>query len=156
MSNRAGNYSCELEIRWSDFDQSGEVTDTTYIELAREARLRFVKDTWIRRGFTAPPMVVRHLEVDYLKPLLFGMEQVKVELTVQAVTASSYHSDTSYVTSEATSLPWWTVCWLPSISTPDARWNSNRHSNLCSPSIKPLLTVISDHPTLRKPHAELG
>ena len=44
MSNRAGNYSCELEIRWSDFDQSGEVTDTTYIELAREARLRFVKD----------------------------------------------------------------------------------------------------------------
>lgn len=90
MSNRAGNYSCELEIRWSDFDQSGEVTDTTYIELAREARLRFVKDTWIRRGFTAPPMVVRHLEVDYLKPLLFGMEQVKVELTVQAVTANSY------------------------------------------------------------------
>ncbi|ALE35004.1 hypothetical protein IY73_06965 [Lawsonella clevelandensis] len=90
MSPRAGNYSCELEIRWSDFDQLGEVTDSTYIELAREARLRFVKDTWIRRGFTAPPMVVRHLEVDYLKPLLFGREKVKVELTVQAVTASSY------------------------------------------------------------------
>ena len=52
MSNRAGNYSCELELRWSDFDQSGEATDITYIELAREARLRFVKDTWIRRGFT--------------------------------------------------------------------------------------------------------
>jgi len=53
MSNRAGNYSCELELRWSDFDQSGEATDITYIELAREARLRFVKDTWIRRGFVA-------------------------------------------------------------------------------------------------------
>ena len=39
MSNRAGNYSCELELRWSDFDQSGEATDISYIELAREARL---------------------------------------------------------------------------------------------------------------------
>ena len=90
MSNRAGNYSCELELRWSDFDQSGEATDITYIELAREARLRFVKDTWIRRGFTAPPMVVRHLEVDYLKPLLIGMETVTVDLTVQVVTSHSY------------------------------------------------------------------
>lgn len=90
MSNRAGNYSCELEIRWSDFDQSGEVSESTYIELAREARLRFIKDTWIRRGVTAPPMVVRHLEVDYLKPLLFGMDKVTVELTVQAITPTSY------------------------------------------------------------------
>jgi len=53
MSNRAGNYSCELELRWSDFDQSGEATDITYIELAREARLRFVKDTW--SGGASPP-----------------------------------------------------------------------------------------------------
>jgi len=60
MSNRAGNYSCELELRWSDFDQSGEATDITYIELAREARLRFVKET------------------------------VTVDLTVQVVTSHSY------------------------------------------------------------------
>ena len=41
MKKQTPNYSCEVAIRWSDFDTSGEITDTTFIELAREARMGF-------------------------------------------------------------------------------------------------------------------
>lgn len=90
MNKQTPNYSCEVSIRWSDFDTSGEITDTTFIELAREARMGFIRDTWLRRGLTVPPMAVRHLQVDYLKPLILGMDSAVVNLSVEAVGKTSY------------------------------------------------------------------
>lgn len=90
MSKQTPSYSCELAIRWSDFDKSGDITDTTYIQLAYEARMSFMRNTWLRRGLPVPPMAVKHLEVDYLKPLLVGMERVIVNMSVEAVTKTSY------------------------------------------------------------------
>lgn len=84
------NYACHIQVRWSDFDQFGHVNNSTYLCYAEQSRVQFFRDRWIRAGYPAPAVAVRHMEADYLKPILSETESVRVELTVQNIGRTSY------------------------------------------------------------------
>ncbi|PFG28164.1 predicted thioesterase [Corynebacterium renale] len=59
-----------IPLRWSDFDRYGHLMNANYIEVAQEARLQWANDSFSAHGLEVPAFVVRHLDVDFMKPLL--------------------------------------------------------------------------------------
>lgn len=83
-------FSTELEVRWSDFDQFGHVNHAQYIEYAQDARMKFAFENFISRGKPFPTAVVRHLEVDYLRPVLSDSRHVIVDIEVIQIGRTSF------------------------------------------------------------------
>lgn len=84
------NYACNIQVRWSDFDQFGYVNNAAYLNYAEQCRVQFFRDRWIRAGIPTPTVAVRHMEIDYLKPILPETESVRLELTVKNIGKTSY------------------------------------------------------------------
>lgn len=84
------NYIYNVQVRWSDFDQFGHVNNAAYLSYAEQCRVQFFRDRWIRAGIPAPTVAVRHMDVDYLKPILPETETVRVELVVENIGTTSY------------------------------------------------------------------
>ncbi|WJZ03439.1 acyl-CoA thioesterase [Corynebacterium freiburgense] len=84
-------HTSKVKLRWSDFDRFGHVNNAAYIELAHEARAKFAAD-----GFGSgeleelPAVFIRHLEVDYLRPILPDTEVVEVDTQVTYVGKTSF------------------------------------------------------------------
>lgn len=83
-------YVCDISVRWSDFDSTRDRTELAIVDYAREARMNFIRATWLSRGYSAPPMTMRHIEVDFFKPLVPGTTHVSVHLHITEVSDSSY------------------------------------------------------------------
>ena len=82
----------EVDLRWSDFDRFGHVTNAAYIEIAQEARLIFAEDQFRERGYEIPAAFVRHLEVDYLRAILPDTTKVIVETQVTKLGNTSFRT----------------------------------------------------------------
>lgn len=78
-----------IPLRWNDFDRYGHVTNSAYIELAQEARLAFAQENFYSRGHEFV-VFVRHLEADYLRPLLPNTVTATVETQVVRVGNTSF------------------------------------------------------------------
>ncbi len=79
-----------VPLRWSDFDRFGHMNNAQYVEVAQEARLRFALDEFGRFGQEVPAFFVRHLDVDYLKPVIpDATNKVLVETRVDDIGRSS-------------------------------------------------------------------
>lgn len=94
MSETASNtrpvHEAEMAVRWSDFDRFGHVSNAQYVELAQEARIRWAEDEFTSRGLGLPIFFVRHIELDYLKPIMPSpRHSVRVRTTVADVGNSS-------------------------------------------------------------------
>lgn len=76
-------------LRWLDFDRFGHVTNSAYVEFAQEARLKFGRDLFQARGMNLQAFV-RHIELDYLRPLLPWATEVTVESYVTNIGRTSY------------------------------------------------------------------
>lgn len=60
-----------IPVRWSDYDRNGHLNNAVYVQLAEESRFAFARDAFPRNDDgEAAAFFVRHLEVDYLKPVL--------------------------------------------------------------------------------------
>ncbi|CAM3559435.1 thioesterase family protein [Smaragdicoccus niigatensis] len=76
-------------MRWTDCDLLGHVNNAKFIEFAQDARIRFFGEdstiTWGRDN----SMVVRHMEVDYERPLFLTSSPIHVDVSILKIGNSS-------------------------------------------------------------------
>lgn len=83
-------YASEIPVRWGDFDRYGHITNSAYVELAQEARMEHGYAKFDDAGVEMPAIVVRKLEVEYLRTILPNTEKVVIETSVIQVGTSSF------------------------------------------------------------------
>ncbi len=88
----AGPFRSAIEVRWSDFDRYNHVNNAAYLEYAQDARVAFFRGGLSALLNTAdiPPAVVRHVEIDFLRPILPDTRQVYVDTEITRVGNTSY------------------------------------------------------------------
>ena len=83
-------YHCPL--RWADMDSQGHVNNVTYVDYLQEARVdMFAVHAPATGGeeLAEGVVVVRH-EVEFLAPLVFRLEPVRVETWITDIKAASF------------------------------------------------------------------
>ena len=83
-------YDCPL--RWADMDSLGHVNNVVYVDYLQEARVDMLRVHAPAQGgeeLAEGVVVVRH-EVEFVKPLVFRPEPVRVESWVTQVRAASF------------------------------------------------------------------
>ncbi len=78
-----------VPVRWSDFDRYGHIMNANYIEVAQEARLQFADEEFTARGYDFA-VFVRHLDVDYLRPVLPDTTELVIETQVVEIGNTSF------------------------------------------------------------------
>ncbi|AWB84553.1 acyl-CoA thioesterase [Corynebacterium liangguodongii] len=81
------SHDFEITARWDDFDRYGHVNNAVYIEYAQEARLAF-SNTYFGGGEL--PVFVRHIEADYVRPILPDTLSIPVHTEVIKVGNTSF------------------------------------------------------------------
>lgn len=79
-----------VPLRWNDFDRYGHVTNSVYIELAQEARQIMAYEEFHSKGLEIPTVFVRHIDAEYLRPLLAETTAVTVESTISRIGTTSF------------------------------------------------------------------
>jgi acyl-CoA thioester hydrolase len=82
----------EFRIRFGDIDSQGHVNNVRFLGYLEDARLEMFHADPVRKG--EPPvrgMVVARHEIDYRRPLLFGIDPVRVETWVTKAGPVSCH-----------------------------------------------------------------
>ena len=82
-------FNCEIELRWGDCDQLGHINNVYYLEYAQEARLRYF-DQWRDAGIRVGPVVVRRVELDFERSLMYSARVVNVEVSITKVGNTSF------------------------------------------------------------------
>jgi acyl-CoA thioester hydrolase len=83
-------YHCPL--RWADMDQLGHVNNVTYVDYLQEARVdMFAVHAPASGGeeLAEGVVVVRH-EVEFLAPLVFRFEPVRIETWITEIRAATF------------------------------------------------------------------
>ena len=83
-------YRCPL--RWADMDQLGHVNNVTYVDYLQEARVDMLRVHAPASGgeqLAEGVVVVRH-EVEFVAPLVFRAEPVRIESWVTKIRAASF------------------------------------------------------------------
>jgi acyl-CoA thioester hydrolase len=90
-----GVFVTGVRPRWSDMDAFGHVNHANTVTLLEEARIDLLFTEAARHGVAemAQGMVVARLVVDYLAPLVFTGEEVRVELSVRELKSASFTLD---------------------------------------------------------------
>ncbi|WP_072687903.1 acyl-CoA thioesterase [Rhodococcus marinonascens] len=88
MKKRVFTY--EIQVRWGDSDRLGHVNNTRFVEYMQEARAHFLSSELAAVGARAGAMVVRKMDVDFLRPISDDSGPLKVDVTVVDVGTSSY------------------------------------------------------------------
>lgn len=83
-------HESHIPLRWGDYDRFGHINNAAYIELAQEARIRWSNDEFGAEGHEIPPVFVRKIEVDYLRPLTPGAIEVRIDTVVTNIGRSSF------------------------------------------------------------------
>ena len=83
-------YGCPL--RWADMDSLGHVNNVTYVDYLQEARVDMLRVHAPASGgeqLAEGVVVVRH-EVEFVAPLVFRAEPVRIESWVTKIRAASF------------------------------------------------------------------
>jgi acyl-CoA thioester hydrolase len=83
-------YYCPL--RWADMDSLGHVNNVVYVDYLQEARVDMLRVHAPAQGgeeLAEGVVVVRH-EVEFVRPLVFRFEPVRIEAWVTEVRAASF------------------------------------------------------------------
>jgi acyl-CoA thioester hydrolase len=83
-------YLCPL--RWADMDSLGHVNNVTYVDYLQESRVDMLRVHAPARGgeeLAEGVVVVRH-EVEFVAPLVFRFEPVRIESWVTRIRAASF------------------------------------------------------------------
>ena len=83
-------YLCPL--RWADMDSLGHVNNVTYVDYLQESRVDMLRVHAPARGgeeLAEGVVVVRH-EVEFLAPLVFRFDPVRIESWVTRIRAASF------------------------------------------------------------------
>lgn len=82
----------ELKPRWADMDAYGHVNNVTWLEYLQEARVDMFFTHAPQRGTDklAEGVVVARAEIDYLRPLVFRPQPVRIEMWVSRIGAAAF------------------------------------------------------------------
>ena len=85
-------FAVEVPVRWSDMDVYGHVNHARTVTLLEDARTELFYNEMPRRGLDriTDGVVVSQLKVDYLQPVIFNGEPVRVEMWVAEIRAASF------------------------------------------------------------------
>lgn len=79
-------YTYQCPLRWSDMDADGHVHNAVHLRYLEETRI----DLFRARGGFNGSCVVAQMDIDYLAPLRYRPEPVRVETWVSKVGGSSF------------------------------------------------------------------
>jgi acyl-CoA thioester hydrolase len=86
-------YTSHCQIRWSDMDAYGHVNNARYLTLFEEARTeliaRVARDRYGLKNLLTGIVVARH-EIDYLRPIDYQPEPVRIEVWMEDVKNASF------------------------------------------------------------------
>ena len=77
-----------VHMRWSDMDSFQHVNNGAYLAYLEQARIAMFFDRW-DGTFSRGTVVARH-EIDYLRPIVYHPEPLRLELWVEDVRAASF------------------------------------------------------------------
>jgi len=75
-------------MRWSDMDAYGHVNNTAYLAYLEQARVSMFFDRY-DASFSGGT-VVKHHEINYLRPVVYHPEPLRLELWVDQIRAASF------------------------------------------------------------------
>src|SRR4051794_6250614 len=75
-------------MRWSDMDAYGHVNNTAYLAYLEQARVSMFFDRY--DSSFAGGTVVAHHEIDYLRPVVYHPEPLRLELWIERVRGASF------------------------------------------------------------------
>ncbi len=73
----------EVHMRWSDMDAYAHVNNTSYLSYLEQARVAMFFDRY-DGSFSQGTIIARH-EIDYLKPIVYHPEPLRIELWIEHV-----------------------------------------------------------------------
>jgi acyl-CoA thioester hydrolase len=85
-------YTTHCQIRWSDMDAFGHVNNARYLTLFEQARTELVVREAARQGLTdlIGGVVVSRHEIDYLRPIDYQPDPVRIEVWIVEVRNASF------------------------------------------------------------------
>jgi acyl-CoA thioester hydrolase len=82
-------FSFECHMRWGDMDAYAHVNNTAYLTYLEQARIAMFFDRY--DGTFARGTVISRHEIDYLKPVVYHADPLRIELWVGEIRAASFH-----------------------------------------------------------------
>ncbi len=81
----------EVHMRWSDMDAYRHINNSAYLAYLEQARVAmfFHPDQVSGGGFSSGTVIARH-EIDYLRPVVYHPEPLRLELWIDTVRAASF------------------------------------------------------------------
>lgn len=83
-------FRATIEMRWTDCDLLGHVNNAKFIEFAQDARIRFFAESSTIEWGREYSLVVRHMDVDYERPLFLKSSPILVDISVLKIGNTSF------------------------------------------------------------------
>ena len=77
----------EVPMRWSDMDAYRHINNSAYLAYLEQARVAMFFER--QEGFSSGTVIARH-EIDYLRPVVYHPEPLRLELWVEKVRGASF------------------------------------------------------------------
>lgn len=74
-------------MRWSDMDAYRHINNSAYLAYLEQARVAMFFDR--NEGFSSGTVIARH-EIDYLRPVVYHPEPLRLELWIDTVRGASF------------------------------------------------------------------
>lgn len=89
MTGSAPNNIQRITLRWNDFDRYDHLNNCKFLDISQEARIAFMRENFAdqKQEFG---VFVRHVEIDYLRPVMADTTEVEVETTVTEIGNTSF------------------------------------------------------------------
>ncbi len=78
----------EVHMRWSDMDAYRHINNSAYLAYLEQARVAMFFDR-NDDGFASGTVIARH-EIDYLRPVVYHPQPLRLELWIEQVRAASF------------------------------------------------------------------
>jgi acyl-CoA thioester hydrolase len=77
----------EVHMRWSDMDAYRHINNSAYLAYLEQARVAMFFDR--HEGFSSGTVIARH-EIDYVRPVVYHPEPLRLELWIGEVRGASF------------------------------------------------------------------
>ncbi|HEV7205097.1 MAG TPA: thioesterase family protein [Jatrophihabitans sp.] len=77
----------EVHMRWSDMDAYRHINNTAYLAYLEQARVAMFFHR--NEGFSSGTVIRRH-EIDYIRPIVYHPEPLRLELWVDTIRGASF------------------------------------------------------------------
>ncbi|MCT1452731.1 acyl-CoA thioesterase [Corynebacterium sp. p3-SID1145] len=89
MTENAPKNIQHITLRWNDFDRYDHLNNCKFLDISQEARIAFMRENFSDREQEFG-VFVRHVEIDYLRPVMADTTSVEVETTVTEIGNTSF------------------------------------------------------------------